>query len=161
MSLDIDKYKEEAFKYIDNIKDMLSSDIWSDILMDCSKNDLFVLWFLYRNKYANMTQIAEYISAPLNTVTGIINRMEKKKLVVRERSAEDRRVVSISLGEQGIAQIELIIKELTGYVLAAVNELSEEEIELLIKVVKKLPDIMQSYNRKKTEVKKVRRISIT
>lgn len=161
MSLDIDKYKEEAFKYIDNIKDMLSSDIWSDILMDCSKNDLFVLWFLYRNKYANMTQIAEYISAPLNTVTGIINRMEKKKLVVRERSAEDRRVVSISLGEQGIAQIELIIKELTGYVLAAVNEFSEEEIELLIKVVKKLPDIMQSYNRKKTEVKKVRRISIT
>ena len=136
MSLDIDKYKEEAFKYIDNIKDMLSSDIWSDILMDCSKNDLFVLWFLYRNKYANMTQIAEYISAPLNTVTGIINRMEKKKLVVRERSAEDRRVVSISLGEQGIAQIELIIKELTGYVLAAVNEFSEEEIELLIKVVK-------------------------
>ena len=161
MSLDIDKYKEEAFKYIDNIKDMLSSDIWSDILMDCSKNDLFVLWFLYRNKYANMTQIAEYISAPLNTVTGIINRMEKKKLVVRERSAEDRRVVSISLGEQGIAQIELIIKELTGYVLAAVNEFSEEEIELLIKVVKKLPDIMQSYNRKKTEVKKVRRICIT
>ena len=161
MSLDIDKYKEEAFKYIDNIKDMLSSDIWSDILMDCSKNDLFVLWFLYRNKYANMTQIAEYISAPLNTVTGIINCMEKKKLVVRERSAEDRRVVSISLGEQGIAQIELIIKELTGYVLAAVNEFSEEEIELLIKVVKKLPDIMQSYNRKKTEVKKVRRISIT
>ena len=161
MSLDIDKYKEEAFKYIDNIKDMISSDIWSDILMDCSKNDLFVLWFLYRNKYANMTQIAEYISAPLNTVTGIINRMEKKKLVVRERSAEDRRVVSISLGEQGIAQIELIIKELTGYVLAAVNEFSEEEIELLIKVVKKLPDIMQSYNRKKTEVKKVRRISIT
>lgn len=161
MSLDIDKYKEEAFKYIDNIKDMLSSDIWSDILMDCSKNDLFVLWFLYRNKYANMTQIAEYINAPLNTVTGIINRMEKKKLVVRERSTEDRRVVSISLGEQGIAQIELIIKELTGYVLAAVNEFSEEEIELLIKVVKKLPDIMQSYNRKKTEVKKVRRISIT
>ena len=37
----------------------------------------------------NMTEIAEYIHVPLNTATGIINRMEKNGLIERTRSQED------------------------------------------------------------------------
>ena len=41
------------------------------------------------------------IRAQNSTVTGIIDRMEREGLVVRERSTEDRRVVHIRLTDEG------------------------------------------------------------
>ena len=79
--------------YIEEVKELLSSDLWDNIFLNCSKNEILIFWLLYQRSEVNMTEIAEYIHTPLNTATGIIDRMEKKELVVRTRSKEDKRVV--------------------------------------------------------------------
>ena len=47
--------------YIDEVKELLSSDLWENIFLNCSKNEVFVLWLLYQKGAVNMTEIAEYI----------------------------------------------------------------------------------------------------
>ena len=91
----IENITQFVLDYVEEIKELLSSDLWENIFLNCSKNEVFVFWLLYRKNEVNMTEIADYIHVPLNTATGIIGRMEKDGLVVRTRSKEDKRVVNI------------------------------------------------------------------
>ena len=77
--------ENEIVHFVDDIKDLISLDVWENMLLDCSKNEVLILWLLYRQTEVNMSQVADYIHTPLNTATGIITRMEKKKLVTRQR----------------------------------------------------------------------------
>ena len=76
---------QKIIGYIDEIKELLSSDIWENIFVNLSKNEILIFWLLYLKKQVNMTEIAEYIHVPLNTATGIVSRMEKDGLIERTR----------------------------------------------------------------------------
>jgi DNA-binding MarR family transcriptional regulator len=49
----------------------------------------------------SLSSLSERIKAQNSTVTGIIDRMEREELVLRERSEADRRVVLIRLSDKG------------------------------------------------------------
>jgi DNA-binding MarR family transcriptional regulator len=51
----------------------------------------------------SLTELSEKMSARNSTITGIVDRMERDGLVVRERSQSDRRVVLIRSTEKGQA----------------------------------------------------------
>lgn len=161
MKLTEELFEQEIFGFIDQLKDLLSPQIWENILLDCTKNEILILWLLYRRQNANMTQIADYIHVPLNTATGIIARMEKKMLVTRERSNEDKRIVTIHLGQQGEVQMLSMIKELASYGRRVLEVFSTEEIELFIGMMNKLIEIMKE-DRKEVEPErnKIRKIEI-
>ena len=72
--------------FVDEVKELLAPEIWQNILLDCSKNELFLLWLLYREKEVNMTRAAEYMNVPLNTATCIVGWLEKRVIVLRVRS---------------------------------------------------------------------------
>ena len=101
-------FQKDIFQFIEEIKEVLSTDIWSNILLNCSKNEVMIFWLLYRKGEANMTEIAEYIHVPLNTATGIIAKMEKQDFIARNRSKEDKRVVIIELTEKGNMQVQAL-----------------------------------------------------
>jgi MarR family transcriptional regulator, organic hydroperoxide resistance regulator len=56
----------------------------------------------------SLTELSERIRAQNSTVTGIIDRMEREGLVIRERLKTDRRVVEIRLTEKGRAIAEQV-----------------------------------------------------
>ncbi|HAS73035.1 MAG TPA: MarR family transcriptional regulator [Clostridiales bacterium UBA8960] len=149
------------FDLIDQVKVIISEDIWENILMNCTKNELFVLMLLYRKSDVNMTQIAEYIGAPLNTTTGIVGRMEKKDMIRRVRSESDKRVVTIVLTEFGRKQVGDIFGMFLQYGQIVISTLSAEELTLLSGVIGKVVAILQ--NNKPLSVateKKIRKIEI-
>ncbi|MBU9743522.1 MarR family transcriptional regulator [Lachnospiraceae bacterium ASD3451] len=147
--------------YVDEVKELLAPEIWQNILLDCSKNELFLLWLLYREKEVNMTRAAEYMNVPLNTATGIVGRMEKRDLVLRVRSAEDKRVVTIRLSEKGTEQIQSIISEMVYYGRKVLENFSREEMELFFRMMDKLKVVMKEEKEKKTQRRKVRKIPIS
>jgi len=157
--MDYEEFADSIFQYVDQIKDFLSPSIWQNVLLDCSKNEILILWLLFRRKEVNMTAIAEYIGVPLNTATGIVSRMEKKKLIVRERSTEDKRIVTIRMGEDGDTQIQTLLKEFMYYGQKILTEFSTEEIELIFQLMERFANILKE---KKTETKKtkIRKITI-
>lgn len=160
MKIDKMELEQEFYQFIDEIKDLLSPEIWQNILLDCSKNEVLILWLLYRHGKSNMSKIAEYIHVPLNTATGIIARMERKKLIIRERDIEDKRIVTIQLGEQGLAQMQALINELSYYGMQIVTAFTPQEMELFGNMMKKLIEIMKKGRHTEAPVRKIREISI-
>ena len=160
MKLTENQWEQQIYQFVDQIKDLLSPQIWENILFDCSKNELFTLWLLYRRGESTMTQVADYLHVPLNTDTGIIARMEKRRLVIRERSAEDKRVVTIRMGDLGEDQIQAILKEFLHYSGKVLKAFSPEEMDLLLRMMNQVLDILQEEQGAGAKKKKVKKIEI-
>lgn len=164
MNLSEQGISQETFQvivnYIEEIKELLSSDLWENIFLNCSKNEVLIFWLLYQRNEVNMTEIAEYIHVPLNTATGIINRMEKSELIVRTRSKEDKRVVLIGFSEKGMTQFQKLVNEMMHYGMKVMGSLTKEEIELFSKMTTKVLEILRQEKRKEAAPKKVRKIVI-
>lgn len=164
MNLSNQEISQETFRaiadYIEEVKELLSSDIWENIFLDCSKNEVLIFWLLYQRDEVNMTEIAEYIHVPLNTATGIINRMEKNELIVRTRSKEDKRVVLIGFSEKGMTQFQSLVNELMYYGMKVMSSFTKEEMNLFYKMTTKVKEILRQEKRKEDTPKKVRKIII-
>ena len=147
--------------FVDEVKELLAPEIWQNILLDCSKNELFLLWLLYREKEVNMTRAAEYMNVPLNTATGIVGRLEKRGIVLRVLSEEDKRVVTIQLSTKGMEQILAIINEIMYYGTKVLENFSQEELNLFFRMMDKLKIVMKEEKEKQTQRRKVRKIPIS
>src|SRR5690606_17477331 len=79
---------------------------------------IFAEWDLTGAQYAtlsripeqgiSLTELAESSSSDPATLSGVVERLTKSGLVTRKRSTSDRRVVVISLTEQGRAVVDAI-----------------------------------------------------
>ncbi len=158
----IQDFEKIMFAYLDRVKTLISPQTWENILLDCSKNEVFVMLLLYRRGEVNMTQVSDYLEAPLNTVTGIVDRMEKRGLLERRRSAEDKRVVTIQMTGQGMECIKDILDQVFHYGQSVLNRLTPQELQTGIQLIDKvLEGLDEEYRNEKAEPeKKVRRIRI-
>ncbi len=161
MEFETNNLENMMFDYIDQLKVLLSQDTWDNILLNCTKNEMLVLLQLYRGADINMSQIAEYLDAPLNTTTGIVSRMEKKQMVQRIRNENDKRVVTIMLTETGTKQINDIIGMFLTYGEKIISSLSADELSLMGKLITKVVTIIQETPlEEKPKDKKIRKITI-
>ena len=102
---------------------------------DITNNDMHVIDAIGIDRPKNMSSIARELSVTVGTLTISVNSLVKKGYVVRNRSSEDRRVVFISLSEKFHEQmIDSVVKELT-----------EEELEALVKALTKLNTWFRSF----------------
>ena len=134
--------EQVLFDYMDQIKYLMSADLWGSEVLNCSKNELFVLFLLYRKESVNMTQIAEYLNVPLNTATGIVSRMEKRALLSRTRSLEDKRVVTIGMTDAGKEQVKVVVKRLLHYMNLVFDSFTAEEVQLTFRLIDKVINVI-------------------
>jgi hypothetical protein len=86
----------------------------------------------------SLSELSDRIRAQNSTVTGIIDRMEREGLVLRERSTEDRRVVHIRLTPKGAELARDIPVEPMEILRRALSSLSASEARDLLKIATKL-----------------------
>lgn len=146
--------------YVDEVKELISSELWENVFLECSKNEILIFWLLYQKEEVNMTEIAEYIHVPLNTATGLVGRLEKRELIERSRSEEDKRVVLIRFSKKGLKQFKKLTAEMIHYGTRIFSELTDEEIALFFKMTEKVKQVLKEDKDKKEEPKKVRKIAI-
>lgn len=60
-----------------------------------SKADIFILARVHFKKEARMSELARMVGIPASSVTGIVDRLEKRNLVIRENDLVDRRSIII------------------------------------------------------------------
>lgn len=160
---EVDFLEDMLFKYIDEFKILFFPEQWVNVFMECSKNEILALLLIYRKQEVNMTEVAEYIGAPLNTATGVVSRLEKKKLVQRIRDTEDKRIVKISLTGAGKHYFEEEKKLILRYFNALVSELTTEEERAIYRVMEKFLGLLKkgiSEEAAPIAEKKTRRINI-
>lgn len=97
-----------------------------------------VLIYLGGRADAIMTELATAVDTPLSTATRIIDRLERKGLVVRSKSERDRRLVVISLSEKGRMIDNAIRENELAVVLKMLESLTKGEREILLELMAKV-----------------------
>ena len=88
------------------------------------------------------SQIARHIMVNSSTVTGIIDRLEKKGLVERWRISHDRRVITIQLTEAGTKLAENAPPPIQQRVIDGLKNLPPKEMEKIVKSLNMLTGML-------------------
>ncbi|MHB8076556.1 MarR family winged helix-turn-helix transcriptional regulator [Desulfosporosinus fructosivorans] len=130
---------------LDNLRKVFYPEEWIQLDLSVSKTELLAMLIVDRHGEVIMSQISDYINAPLSTTTGLVNRLVKNGYLQRERSDEDRRIVAIRLTDKGKSMMTEV-KESIGSYLERINAvLSAEERQALFQIFMK---IMEALSRK-------------
>lgn len=97
-----------------------------------------VLCCLWEEDGLSTSGIAEKLGQLGATLTGVVDRMEDRKLVYRERDPEDRRTVRIWLTPNGEKLKEVLPQIGEQTVNKALNKISKAEQELVSKVLDRI-----------------------
>jgi DNA-binding MarR family transcriptional regulator len=85
-----------------------------------------------------------------STVTGVIDRLEHKGYVARDRDPDDRRVVKVKLTPAGEDLVVKAPNPVQGKMIYGLMKLSEHELNVIYESVKKLAEIAEAENVKAT-----------
>jgi DNA-binding MarR family transcriptional regulator len=85
-----------------------------------------------------MKDVSEYLGVAVNTVTNIVDNLEGKNLVVRERSPQDRRVVHVQLTELGQSVGDASVRAKRELLRSMLQRLPDSEQEILVRLSRKI-----------------------
>ncbi len=129
---------EVLVKLFRDIMDIEQKAIITPEYKDITNNDMHVIEAIGIEAPKNMSSIARELSVTVGTLTIAMNSLVKKGYVERTRSQEDRRVVYISLSEKGRGAYEHHAQFHKEMIDSVTSELTNEELEALIKALSKL-----------------------
>jgi DNA-binding MarR family transcriptional regulator len=107
-----------------------------------TSSQLSCLLALYENGPLPPSQIGRHIMVNSSTVTGIIDRLERKGLVERSRVSQDRRVITVSLTGEGLMLVENAPLPVQDKIVSGMRRLPSEEIEQIIEGLKRLTGML-------------------
>jgi len=103
-----------------------------------------LLFINYTRKDAiTVGNIAKYLSCASATASGILDSLEKKKLILRSRDVEDRRKVHLDLTSSGLGAVNLVenIGEELEEIISEFNDREKATLEkLLVRIARRLND---------------------
>ena len=85
-----------------------------------------------------------------STVSGVVDRLEKKGYVVRDRTEEDRRVVKVRLTPKGKILVRKAPNPVQGRMIYGLRKLKKERLDLICESVRELVEIMEAQDLKVT-----------
>ncbi len=144
--LDINRFLDFIF---DDLKKIFFPEEWIDVDLKFSKAEIFSLLLIDKRHEITMSELAEYIHSPLSTATGIADRLTKSGYIIRERSEADRRIVVLRLSHEGSQWIVHLKEWLSGYLRVIVQDLTEEELQLLMAIILKMIRNLEANSGKK------------
>ncbi|MFQ5654826.1 MAG: MarR family winged helix-turn-helix transcriptional regulator, partial [Planctomycetota bacterium] len=87
--------------------------------------------------------IARHVHLSPSTVIGILDRLEAKGLIRRERDLRDRRLVQVSLTEQGKTLVASAPSPLQDTLAEAMNDLQEVELATIADSLDRIVEMME------------------
>ncbi|SMC23104.1 DNA-binding transcriptional regulator, MarR family [Desulfacinum hydrothermale DSM 13146] len=79
-----------------------------------------------------------------STVTGIVDRLEKRNLVRRTRVSKDRRKIHVEITEDGVEFIKNAPTPLQDTFVKRLQQLSEEEVQAILWAIERLVQLLTS-----------------
>jgi DNA-binding MarR family transcriptional regulator len=90
------------------------------------------------------TRIAEEVFLSPSTVVGILDRLESRGLIQRDRDATDRRVVHVSATDKGRAVVDTTPSPLHESLIAGLKKLTLEEQEVIANSLRQIVRMMHA-----------------
>ena len=85
-----------------------------------------------------MRELSEHLLVAVNTITNIVDHLERKQFAERLRSTEDRRVIHVKLTESGRKMYESFTGIHTQFCTKMLGTLNEDEQDILMVLMRKI-----------------------
>ena len=131
-----------------DVMDIEQKAIITEQFKDITNNDMHVIDAIGIGNPKNMSTIAKELSVTVGTLTIAINSLVKKGYVTRQRSNEDRRVVYISLSDNGRKAYKHHADFHRKMIQGIMEELNEQELEVLVKAIHHLDNWFREVQQK-------------
>jgi DNA-binding MarR family transcriptional regulator len=102
------------------------------------------LMALREGDFNTAADLARNICHDAGSLTRILDQLEERGLIARQRSVSDRRVVSLTLSAEGRTLIESLMPRVVDFWNAMLGDFSHEEIRTLIKLLTRLTAAAES-----------------
>lgn len=99
-----------------------------------------VLDILWEKQSLSQQNIADIIQKDKNSVTKIIDSLEKKNFVNRVVDTKDRRINKIELTEEGLALEEITTQVAINFMYDTVKDIDTQDLDKFVDVMHKLND---------------------
>lgn len=129
---------EMLVNLFNTVLDKESQAIITEEFRDITNNDMHIIEAVGIDEPRSMSVIAKKLSVTVGTLTTNMNGLEKKGYILRERSAEDKRVVLVTLTERGRKAFFHHRDFHKNMIKSIVKGLDEDEKRLLYKCLVKL-----------------------
>jgi MarR family transcriptional regulator, 2-MHQ and catechol-resistance regulon repressor len=112
---------------------------------DMAKNNLTITEFsvlevLFHKGKQTIQQLANSVLISSGSMTYVIDKLEQKVLLKRNACPEDRRVIHITLTEDGLEMMNNIMPKHEEFVDMTFDSLNSEEKETLVRLLQKVKD---------------------
>ncbi len=126
------------------IMDIEQRSLITEEFSDITNNDMHIIEAIGIDEPRNMSSVARTLSVTVGTLTIAVNNLVKKGYVERSRSTKDRRVVLIRLSPRGRKAYDHHNAFHQEMIDAVMNQLTEEQLHVLILTLKKLDQYFSS-----------------
>ncbi|AEH50509.1 MarR family winged helix-turn-helix transcriptional regulator [Pseudothermotoga thermarum] len=93
--------------------------------------ELYVLLYLFFKKPKKMSDIASEFAMTKSNITLVIDSLEKKGFVERERSDDDRRVLLVKLTSKGEQICHQIVEQLSKLIQRVISSLPPDDLKVI------------------------------
>jgi len=109
---------------------------------DLNYQQMYLLKVLRRMSPLRVSDIAEELRIPVFSTTRLVNQLESKTLLLKNRDIKDRRNIFVQITAEGRELVKNIEAHIIDLILSGLKTYSEEEAGLIIKVVENLDRIL-------------------
>lgn len=117
--------------------------------VELSVQELRVVEYLGDHGPRMMRELAEFLRLAVNSVTTLIDNLEKKQIVRRQRSDADRRIIRVELIDAGKAAYSAALGEKLRLLRRMLGALTEDEQEIFMLLFRKIARAERSQAQKK------------
>jgi DNA-binding MarR family transcriptional regulator len=111
---------------------------------------LWALKTISQNGNLSLGELSEKMYLHPSTITGIVDRLEKKGYVVRDREEKDRRVVKVQLTAKGERLVRKAPNPVQGKMIYGLRKLKKDELNSIYDSIRKLVEVIKAQNVKAT-----------
>lgn len=143
----IDRYVSVSFRVTKKAESLVKEQIGNDLTTD----QLYILRYVFQRKNCTSSELADVFEVNKSAITAIINRMVDRDLIERSRDQNDRRVVYLTLTEEGDRIFKKTEEKIHCLVESIITKFNEEEILHFMKTYEKLADILNNLKQDQQE----------
>jgi len=111
---------------------------------------LWVLKIISGNENLSLGELSKRMYLHPSSITGLVDRLEKKGYVLRDRGQEDRRVIKVQLTSEGKKLVGKAPNPIQGKMIYGLRELRKGKLNLIYNSIQELVEIMEAQSLKVT-----------
>ncbi|MBM7645709.1 DNA-binding MarR family transcriptional regulator [Scopulibacillus daqui] len=116
--------------------------IKTEISEELTKDQHAVLRFIKANGQCTSSQLAKAFFVKKSAITAIVNRLAEKNIIARQRDANDRRVVYLTLTDYGEKLYQHCSENIRTLAASLTSYFKQDEVKAFLNIYEKLDQIL-------------------